>query len=321
MLYAAPVGSLSDAATYRTLVVMRAFEETVGEATASGEIHGEMHLGTGQEAIAAGLAPLLRPGDALVSTHRPHLHALAHGIDPVAMLAELLERDGLCHGKGGHMHLFDAERSFMCTGIVAAGAPLAAGYAYRQLVDGGSAVTVCVVGDGAMNQGGFYETANLAALWALPLVFLCEDNGYGISVRRDDASAGPLEQRAEPFGIPGERCDGTDPAAVFAALEPAFSRARARRGQALVVAECYRFRGHYEGDVDTYRPKQEKELAQSPARDPIARLRSKLIAAGESESRLEEIEQESRELVERWAGEARRRPFPQLSALREGLFV
>jgi pyruvate dehydrogenase E1 component alpha subunit len=321
MLYAPAVGSLSGIAAYRSLLVMRSFEETVAEATASGEIHGEMHLGIGQEAVAAALAPLLRPGDALVSTHRPHLHALAHGVDPVAMLAELLERDGLCHGKGGHMHLFDPERNFMCTGIVGASAPLAAGYAYRQLVDGGSAITVCILGDGAMNQGGFFETANLAAVWGLPLVFLCEDNGYGISVPRDEAAAGPLERRGEPFGIPGSRCDGTDPAEVFATLEPAFRRARARQGQALVVAECYRFRGHYEGDVDTYRPKAEKELAQSADRDPLTRLRAKLLADGESEARLEEMENEAHALVEGWAAEARERPMPAPESLREGLFV
>jgi acetoin:2,6-dichlorophenolindophenol oxidoreductase subunit alpha len=315
------MSSLSGVAAYRSLVVMRLFEEAVGEATASGEIHGEMHLGIGQEAVAAALAAVLRPGDAVVSTHRPHLHALAHGVDPVAMLAELLERDGLCHGKGGHMHLFDPARDFMCTGIVGAGAPLAAGYAYRQLADGGSSLTVCVLGDGAMNQGGFFETANLAALWGLPLVFLCEDNGYGISVRRDDASAGPLERRGEPFGITGERCDGTDPEAVFSALDIAFRRARARQGQALVVAECYRFRGHYEGDVDTYRSRTEKELAQSPERDPVARQRSKLLAAGESEARLEEIENEAREQVDRWVDQARACPMPAPESLREGVFV
>ena len=208
------MGSLAPLGAYRTLLVMRRFEEAVGAATAAGEIHGEMHLGLGQEAVAAGLGPHLRPGDAVVSTHRPHLHALARGVDPVEMLAELLERDGLCHGKGGHMHLFDAERDFMCTGIVGASAPIAAGYAYRQQASGGSEVTVAVLGDGAMNQGGFFETANLAAVWGLPMIFLCEDNGFGISVRREDAAAGALEERGAPFGIPGVRCDGIDPMAV-----------------------------------------------------------------------------------------------------------
>lgn len=315
------MGSLAPLGAYRSLVVMRRFEEAVGAATAAGEIHGEMHLGLGQEAIAAGLAPLLRPGDAVVSTHRPHLHALARGVDPVAMLAELLERDGLCHGKGGHMHLFDPERDFMCTGIVGAGAPLAAGYAYRQLAQGGSEVTVAVLGDGAMQQGGFFETANLAALWGLPMVFLCEDNGFGISVRRDTAAAGALEDRAAAFGIRGVRCDGTDPQAVFETLEPAFQRARARRGQALVVADCHRFSGHYEGDPDGYRDKDEKQLAGDPRRDPVARLRRRLLDEGTDESELQGIEAAAAEQVDDWLAAARERPLPDPVDLREGVFV
>jgi TPP-dependent pyruvate/acetoin dehydrogenase alpha subunit len=306
---------------YRTMVVMRRFEEAVAAATASGEIHGENHLGIGQEAIAAALSALLVEGDALVSTHRPHLHALAHRVDPVAMLAEVLERDGLCRGKGGHMHLFDPERSFMCTGIVGAGAPIAAGYAFAQLRRGSEAVTVSMLGDGAMNQGAFFETANLAALQGLPLVFLCEDNGYGISVRREDAAAGALEDRGQPFGIPGVRCDGTDPDAVYAALEPAFLRARRRVGASLIVAECYRFRGHYEGDLDGYRPREEKDLAMSPARDPLTRLRSRLLEAGSNEEELAAVEARAYEQVDGWMVAARDSPFPQLSALRDDLFV
>ena len=313
--------TIKPAAAYRTMVIMRRFEEAVGEATATGEIHGEMHLGIGQEAIAATLSVLLRPGDALVSTHRPHLHALAQRVDPVAMLAELLERDGLCHGKGGHMHLFDPERRFMCTGIVGAGVPIAAGYAFRQLRDRDGGVTVAVLGDGSMNQGAFFETANLAALWNLPMVFLCEDNGYGISVRRDDASAGDLIDRGETFGIQGVRCDGTDPDAVLAALEPAMALARRRAGQGLVVADCYRFRGHYEGDADTYRSAVEKESAMSPERDPISRMRARLLAEGAGQDELERIDREAAALVDGWVAEARERPLPDVGSLREGVFV
>jgi acetoin:2,6-dichlorophenolindophenol oxidoreductase subunit alpha len=312
---------LNAVTAYRTMVLMRRFEEEVGAATDSGEIHGEMHLGIGQEAIAAALAILLADGDAVVSTHRPHLHALAHRVDPVRMLAELLERDGLCHGKGGHMHLFDPERNFMCTGIVGAGAPLAAGYAFAQLRKGEGALTVAVLGDGAMNQGGFFETANLAALMALPLVFLCEDNGYGISVRREDAAAGPLEARGEPFGIPGVRCDGTDPGAVYDALEPAFQRVRNREGAALVVADCYRYRGHYEGDLDGYRSREEKELAMGPDRDPIARLRARLLAAGSDVDDLEAIEFQATEQVREWFRAARKFPLPLPETLRDDLFA
>ncbi len=172
-----------------------------------------------------------------------------------------------------------------------------------------------------MNQGGFFETANLAAVWGLPLIFLCEDNGFGISVRRDDAAAGRLEERAECFGIPGVRCDGTDPQAVFAALEPAFRRARARQGQTLVVADCHRFSGHYEGDPDTYRTKEEKHLAGTAERDPVARLRGRLLEEGTDEAQLDEIEAEATLLVEGWVAEARSRPLPGLETLREGVFV
>jgi pyruvate dehydrogenase E1 component alpha subunit len=312
---------LKPLSAYKSMVLMRRFEEVVGDATESGEIHGEMHLSIGQEAISAALMPLLQDGDAVVSTHRPHLHALAAGVDPVDLLAELFERDGLCRGKGGHMHLFDRDHSFMCTGIVGAGAPLAAGYAFEQAHAGGGRITVCVLGDGAMNQGAFFETANLAALWRLPLLFLCEDNGYGISVRKETASAGLLEERGEPFGIPGTLCDGTDPRAVFAALKPAVARARADSGPSLVVASCYRFRGHYEGDLDQYRSADEKSIAMSAQRDPIARLRDGLLADGVSEDELTRIEDEAVERVEGWARSARDAEFPAPATLREGLFV
>jgi acetoin:2,6-dichlorophenolindophenol oxidoreductase subunit alpha len=280
-----------------------------------------MHLAIGQEAIAAALEPLLRPDDAVVSTHRPHLHALAHGVDRVDLLAELLERDGLCHGKGGHMHLFDPTRDFMCTGIVGASGPLAAGYAFAHARRGDGSVTVCVLGDGAMNQGAFFESANLAALWRLPVVFLCEDNGYGISVRKETAAAGALEARGDAFGIPGTVCDGTDPAATFDALEPAFARARRGEGPALVVASCYRYRGHYEGDLDHYRSADEKESAMAPKRDPIARLRARLAAAGASGTELDRIETEAANEVQQWFASARARPFPNPESLREAVFV
>src|SRR5271166_3474826 len=149
---------------YEDMYRMREFERLVGEGVASGEIHGEMHLGTGQEIVAAVLARYLQPGDAIVSTHRPHLHGLAGGVDPVAMMAEIFERDGLNHGKGGHMHLFDPAHGFMCTGIVGASAPLAAGYALKQRLDQSRNITVAVAGDGALNQGAMAETMNLAAL-------------------------------------------------------------------------------------------------------------------------------------------------------------
>ena len=192
-----------------------------------------MHLGIGQEAISAALAVLLRPGDAVVSTHRPHLHALAHGVDPVDLLAELLERDGLCHGKGGHMHLFDAERRFMCTGIVGAGAPIAAGYALDQLREGGQSVTVAVLGDGAMNQGGVLRDGEPRRALG---------SAGGVPVRgqrlRDLGAARRRVRRGSGGPRGGVRHPGRSaatariPHAVLAALEPAFARAAAARGAA-----------------------------------------------------------------------------------------
>jgi pyruvate dehydrogenase E1 component alpha subunit len=313
--------SLNLVNAYRTMATMRRFEEAVGAAVETGEVHGEMHLGIGQEAISAALSVVLRRGDAVVSTHRPHLHALALGVDPPAMLAELLERDGLCSGKGGHMHLFDRDRHFMCTGIVGAGAPLALGYALAQRREGGGALTIAVAGDGSMNQGATLESLNLAALWQLPVIFLCEDNGYGISVRRDVASAGALVDRGRPFGIPGVACDGTDPEAVFEALVPAAARARRGDGPTILVATCYRFRGHYEGDADTYRPQSEKSVAASPERDPVLRVRARLEAAGTDPATLAALDQQAQATVDDWLEQARARPLPDVARVREDVYA
>jgi acetoin:2,6-dichlorophenolindophenol oxidoreductase subunit alpha len=304
---------------YETLVTYRKFEETIAAAVASGEVHGEMHLGIGQEAIAVALGLHLRPGDAVVSTHRPHLHALALGVDPVGMLAEILERDGLNHGKGGHMHLFDPA-GFMCTGIVGAGAPLALGYALKQALDGAGGATVAIVGDGAMNQGAVFESMNLAAVRRLPVVFLCEDNAYSISVRKDESTAGELAGRGEAFGIPGSTCDGTDVAALEGVLGDAFRRARQQRRPTLVVTPAYRFRGHYEGDLDLYRAAAEKEEA-ARSRDPVAILRGVAERSGVEPAVLDEAAARAAGTVEGWFRAARQRPAPRAADARAGVYA
>lgn len=306
---------------FGSMTLMRRFEEAVGEGAASGEIHGEMHLSLGQEAIAAGLAPHLRHGDAIVSTHRPHLHALALGVDPVDLLAELFERDGLCRGKGGHMHLFDPGRSFMCTGIVGASAPIATGYAFARRTAARGDLAIAVTGDGGMNQGAVLESMNLAALWKLPLIFLCEDNGYGISVPRSAATAGELVDRAAAFGMPGHSCDGTDPALVHDTLAQPVRRARAGEGPSLVIATAYRYSGHYEGDADTYRTRAEKEDAMSDARDPIARLRAALLAQGTPAGELERAEERAAADVRQWLAAAHAKPQPRVDQVLEDVFA
>lgn len=305
---------------FEVMLRARLFEEEVGRAAATGEIHGEMHLGIGHEAVGAALGRHLRPGDAVVSTHRAHLHALAAGVDPVELAAELLERDGLNHGKGGHMHLFDPAARFMCTGIVGAGVPIAAGYALKQSLEAGRALTVAVMGDGTMNQGAVFETMNLAAVRALPMVFVCEDNQYSISVRREESTAGELTQRGVPFGIPGFGCDGADVDSVDEAIRDAFKITRNESRPTLVVASVYRFRGHYEGDLDLYRPAGEKQEA-ARARDPVRRLRQRLLDTGTPQAQLEEAGNRAADAVARWFARARQRPPPRKETARDHVFT
>ncbi len=305
---------------FEVMLRARLFEEEVGRAVASGEIHGEMHLGIGHEAVGAVLGRHLTPGDAVVSTHRAHLHALAAGVDPVELAAELLERDGLNHGKGGHMHLFDPAARFMCTGIVGAGVPIAAGYALVQSLQGRGALTAAVMGDGTMNQGAVFETMNLAAVRALPMVFVCEDNGYSISVRRENSTAGELHRRGAPFGIPSFACDGTDVDRVDEAMGEAFEITRNQSRPSLVVASVYRFRGHYEGDLDLYRPAGEKQEA-ARARDPVLRLRQRLLDRGTPQARLAEAENRAADDVTRWFSSARQRPAPGRETATDHVFI
>lgn len=305
---------------YEELLRLRRFEEEAGRAVISGEIHGEMHLGIGHEAVGAMLGRQLQPGDAVVSTHRAHLHALAAGVDPVELAAEILERDGLNHGKGGHMHLFDPRARFMCTGIVGAGVPIAAGYALWQSLLGEGGLTVAVMGDGTMNQGAVFETMNLTAVRGLPVVFLCEDNQYSISVHRTESTAGELHRRGEPFGIPGFACDGTDAEKAGEVLGKAFEITRQQGRPSLVVASVYRFRGHYEGDLDLYRPAREKEEAARTS-DPVFKLRERLLASGTPEAQLEQAQNRAAETVAQWFAAARQRPLPGRQTAREHVFA
>lgn len=306
---------------YQRMVTMRRFEEAVASGAASGQIHGEMHLGIGQESVAAVLAEHLRPADAVVSTHRAHLHALAQGVDPVELLAEVFERDGLNHGKGGHMHLFDPGRQFMCTGIVGAGAPIATGYALAQRLRGEDAVTVAVSGDGAMNQGGVFEAMNLAAVRGLGILFLVEDNGYSISVPRARSTAGELIDRAKPFGMEAGICDGRDIEQTDALIGSAVAAVRAQRAPAMAIVRVYRFRGHYEGDLDLYRPSREREQAMSAADDPLLRVRALLLERGTGEAQLLELENGAARDVARWLALALDRPEPDIRTAREGVFA
>jgi pyruvate dehydrogenase E1 component alpha subunit len=309
------------AGIYRRMITMRRFEEAVASGVASGQIHGEMHLGIGQESVAAVLAEHLKPSDAVVSTHRAHLHALAAGVDPVELLAEVFERDGLNHGKGGHMHLFDSGRQFMCTGIVGAAAPIATGYALAQRLRGEDAVTVAVSGDGAMNAGAVFEAMNLAAVRGLAVLFLVEDNGYSISVPRARSTAGELIDRARPFGMEAGICDGRDINETDALIGSLMATVRASHAPAMAIVRVYRFRGHYEGDLDLYRPARERDQAMSPAEDPLQRARVRLLQTGAGEAELLELENNAASEVAGWLELALRRSEPDVRRAREGVFA
>lgn len=262
------------------MVWMREFELACLEGVPTREIHGELHTAVGQEAIGAGLAGFLRPDDALASTHRNHLHAIAKGVDMRSMLAEIFEKEtGLCGGFGGHMHLFDPSLKFSATGIVGAGLPVVVGHAWAARLRGSDAVAVAVVGDGAVNTGAFHEAMNMAGVHRLPVVVVVENNEWAISVPFDQASATEtIAERAPAWSAHGVRVDGTDVEAVAEAFESAVLRARAGKGPSLIEATCYRFRGHFEGDADTYRTEEEKDRRR--AQDPLELTAQRLISAG-----------------------------------------
>lgn len=280
---------------YRLMVRMRAFEDACAAGIVTGELRGELHLATGQEGIAAGMVGALRPGDWMVSTHRSHLHAIAKGVPLFPLLAEIYEKAaGLAGGKGGHVHLFDMEHRFSTTGIVGSSLPVALGHAYAARLDGTTDLAVGITGDGGVNTGQFHETMNMAAIWQLPLLVLVENNDYAISVPAADVIAGPgIAARAAAYGAWGRRVDGTDVEAFNAAFAEAASHARSGAGPALLEASCHRFRGHYEGDLDHYRPKHARE-AMVASGDPIASTRGRLLARDDAdEARLDEITSEA----------------------------
>ena len=299
---------------YRTMLRIRAFEEACLEGLPTREIHGELHTAIGQEAIAAGMVEHLRTEDAMVSTHRNHAHGLAKGVDPHAYLAEIYEREtGLCRGRGGHMHPFDPGVNFSATGIVGAGLPVAAGYAYGFKLEGRDAIAVAPIGDGAINTGGFHEAMNMAGAWKLPLVVLIENNRVAISVEIEKVSAtATLAERAAAYGAWGRKIDGTDVDVVADAFGEAAAHARGGYGPAILEATCFRFQGHYEGDPDTYRTREERKRMRAE-NDPIVLYRAKLTGEGVANGpELGAIEDEEREMMRTILERVRGEPMPDV---------
>ena len=267
----------------RDMVLIRRFEEKAAEAYALGKIGGFLHLSIGEEAVAAGATSVLRRDDYAISTYREHGHCLIKGSDPRRVMAELFGRvDGLSKGKGGSMHLFDKEHNFLGGhAIVGAHLPIAAGVGFAIKYRGGDQVIVCYFGDGAVPEGEFHEAMNLAALWKLPVIFLCENNRYAMGTSTERALAQTeIWKFAATYGVPGERVDGMDVLAIRDAVGRAVARARKEKTPSLIEADTYRFRGHSMRDPAgaVYRTKEEVE--REKLRDPIVLFREKVVSAG-----------------------------------------
>jgi pyruvate dehydrogenase E1 component alpha subunit len=258
---------------------IRRFEEKLAALFKRGKLPGFVHLYIGEEAVAVGACAALDKGDRITSTHRGHGHLIAKGADVSRMMAELLgRRDGYCRGKGGSMHIVDFALGIMgANGIVGGGIPIAVGSAWADKHFGRDSVTVCFFGDGAANQGVFLEGMNLAAIWRLPVVFVCENNQYTEWTPTTKLTAGRIADRGTALGIPSNQVDGNDVLAVHAAAAAAAARARGGEGPSLIEALTYRWHGHNEGEEafsGQYRP--EDEIAQWKTKDPIERFRIQL---------------------------------------------
>jgi pyruvate dehydrogenase E1 component alpha subunit len=298
---------------YEQMVEIRTFEDLAGKNFAAGLIPGFVHLYAGEEAVAVGICSQLSDKDYITSTHRGHGHCIAKGVEIPGMVAELMGKStGVCKGKGGSMHIADVEKGMLgANGIVGGGIPLACGAALTAKTLGTGGVAVCFFGDGAANQGTFHEGLNLAAIWNLPVVFVCENNGYAESTPvRYHCSASDIANRAGAYEIPGVVVDGLDVFAVYEAASEAIARARRGDGPTLLETKTYRFYGHFQGDQVTYRTAEELDTYKQ--RDPIVALRSALIDRGiASAAELDEIDTRvSAELDAAWVA-AKAAPFPE----------
>jgi TPP-dependent pyruvate/acetoin dehydrogenase alpha subunit len=309
---------------YRVMRTIRAFEERIHIEMTTGDVPGFVHLYAGEEAIATGVCANLSDDDWITSTHRGHGHAIAKGCDVKDMMAELYGRaTGLCHGKGGSMHIADFDRGMLgANGIVGAGAPLACGVGLSAKVRGTRQVGVSFLGDGASNQGTFLEALNLAAIWKLPTVFVVENNGYGEATpQRYHQAVADIAQRAAAFGMPGVVVDGHDFFAVYEASGEAIARAREGGGPSLLECKTTRFYGHFEGDSQTYRAASEVEEARA-SRDCLESFikrisAAKLVDAGE----LTAVDQEINALIDEAVAEAKMAPFPTADDLETDVYV
>jgi len=306
-----------------TMHKIRLFEETVDDLFARGLVHGTMHLSIGQEASAVGSVFALRAEDYILSTHRGHGHCIAKGADINLMMAEFLGKEtGYCRGRGGSMHIADMQgRNLGANGVVGGGIPLAVGVGLSLHMRATGEVVMCFFGDGAANQGAFHEALNMTAIWRLPVVYVCENNQYGMSMSTQRAfNIDRVSQRADSYGMAGVTVDGNDIVAVYDAASEAVGRARSGGGPTLVECMTYRWKGHSKSDQELYRTKEEIEAWKR--KDPIKMFRELLVSEGTlDEEEFASIEEEASRTIAAALEFAKSSPEPDADTILEGVYA
>jgi pyruvate dehydrogenase E1 component alpha subunit len=310
---------------YRRMTLIRLFEEQANELYRSAKMPGLTHLYIGEEGVAVGVCSALRRDDWITSTHRGHGHCLAKGAEPGRMFAELLGKEaGYCRGKGGSMHIADHENGNLgANAIVGGSAGIATGAAFSAKRGGADQVAVCFFGEGALGQGLLYEVMNMASLWALPVIYVCENNLYNEYTHYLEVTAGDILARPRAFGLESREVDGQDVRAVYATTADLVERARGGAGPAFLLANTYRYHGHHVGDVDRayYRTKEEEQLWRDE-RDPLALLGSWLeeqkLASGND---LKRVEGEARAKIKQGLAFAIHAAFPDPSEVTEDVYA
>lgn len=310
---------------YRQMVKIRYFEEKIVEDYAKALVPGLAHLYVGQEAVAVGVCSALEPSDYITSTHRGHGHCIAKGGELDKMMAELFGRKtGYCKGKGGSMHIAELDLGILgANGVVGGGVPIAVGAALSAQMRQSGQIAVAFLGDGASNQGSFHEAMNMASTWKLPVVFVCENNLYGISVcQRVHQNITDISVRAVAYDMPGVTVDGNDILEVYNAAREAVDRARNGEGPTLLECKTYRWRGHHEGDPNqgcTYRERE--EIEQWKEKCPLKNLERKMLQQGVKEADIEAIQDEIQQAVLDAVEFAMNSPFPEIEEAQEDIYA
>ncbi len=308
---------------YESMLLMRKFEEKAGQLYGQQKIRGFCHLYIGQEAVLAGAMAVIKPEDSMITAYRDHAHAIAKGVSSNAIMAELYGKaTGCSKGKGGSMHMFSKEHHFYGGfGIVGGQVPLGAGVAFSEQFNGTQFVNITYMGDGAVRQGSVTETFNMAALWKLPVIFICENNGYamGTSVQRTTADT-DIYKIGLPYGIPSSAVDGMDPAAVHKAMDEAVQRARNGEGPTFLEMRTYRYKGHSMSDPQKYRTKE--ELESYKAKDPIELTKHIIESEGYADAKwFEDIEAKVKAEVDESVKFAEESPWPEAAELYTDVYV